>query len=104
MQRLLIALLQGGGQQPRDRSTDGCTFGLSGFAVREVRTPIAAGGRMTTHSGAVLGWAAQGGGALTHFAGIQGTFRCVEGRGIVRAVGDRWTVGLGDLVGLFQPC
>lgn len=55
-------------------------------------------------SGAVLGWAAQGGGAVTHFAGIQGTFRCVEGRGIVRAVGDRWTVGLGDLVGLFQPC
>lgn len=49
----------------------------------------------------MLGWAAQGGGAVTHFAGIQGTFRCVEGRGIVRAVGDRWTVGLSDLVGLF---
>lgn len=50
-----MALLQGGGQQPRDRSTDRSTFGLSGFAMREVRTPIAAGGRMTTHS-LVLCW------------------------------------------------
>ena len=28
---------------------------------------------------------------------------CVEGRGLVRTIGDRWLVGLDDLVGLFQP-
>ena len=27
----------------------------------------------------------------------------VEGRGLVRTVGDRWMVGVNDLVGLFQP-
>ena len=36
--------------------------------------------------------------------GVQGTFgRCVEGCGLVRAVGDGWMVGWGDPVGLFQP-
>ena len=35
---------------------------------------------------------------------VQGTFRCcVEGCALVRAIGDRWTVGLDDLAGLFQP-
>jgi len=28
---------------------------------------------------------------------------CAEGHGLLRTIGDRWTVGLGDLVGLFQP-
>ena len=28
---------------------------------------------------------------------------CVEGRGLVRTIGDGWMVGLDDLVGLFQP-
>ena len=29
---------------------------------------------------------------------------CTEGRGLVGNTGDRWTVGLDDLGGLFQPC
>ena len=29
--------------------------------------------------------------------------RCVEGRGLVRSIGDGWVVGLGDPGGLFQP-
>jgi len=29
--------------------------------------------------------------------------RCVEGHGLMRAIGDGWMVGLGDPVGLFQP-
>ena len=41
---------------------------------------------------------------VTDPGGVQGTFgRCVEGHGLVRAIGDGWMVGLGDLVGLFQP-
>ena len=52
----------------------------------------------------MLEWAAQGGGGVTDPGGVQGTFRlCVEGRVLVRTIGDRWTVGLDDLVGLFQP-
>ena len=36
--------------------------------------------------------------------GVQGTFRhCVEGHGLQRTIGDGWSVGLGDLVGLCQP-
>ena len=51
-----------------------------------------------------LEWAAQGGGGVTDPAGVQGTFgRCVEGRGLVRTIGDGWMVGLGGPVGLFQP-
>ena len=35
---------------------------------------------------------------------VQGAVRrCIEGHGAVRADGDRQAVGLGDLVGLFQP-
>ena len=35
--------------------------------------------------------------------GVQGTFgRCVEGDCLVKTIGDGWTVGLDDLVGLFQ--
>ena len=35
---------------------------------------------------------------------IQETFRrCIEEHGLVRTIGDRWTVGLDDLVGLFHP-
>jgi len=30
-------------------------------------------------------------------------FRCTEGHGLVGNVGDRWTVGMDDLGGLFQP-
>ena len=28
---------------------------------------------------------------------------CVEGYGLMRTIGDRWMVGLDDLIGLFQP-
>ena len=46
----------------------------------------------------------QGGGGVTDPGGVQGTFRrCVEGRGLVRTIGGRQTVGLDDPVGLFQP-
>jgi len=54
-------------------------------------------------SGQVLEWAAQGGGGVTHPGGVQGTRSCVEGHALVKAIGDRQTVGLDDLVGLFQP-
>ena len=48
--------------------------------------------------------AAQGGGGVSDPGGVQGTFRCcVEGCGLVRTIGDWWTVGLDDLGGLFQP-
>ena len=53
-------------------------------------------------SGQVLGWAAQGGGEVTIPKGVQETFRCcIEGHYLVE-IGDRWTVGLDDLGGLFQ--
>ena len=46
----------------------------------------------------------QGGGGATDPGGVQGMFeRCVEGRGLVRTIGDGRMVGLGDPVGLFQP-
>jgi len=52
----------------------------------------------------VLEWAAQRGGGVTNPEGVQGTFRhCVKGHGLVRTIGDRWTVGLDDLRGLLQP-
>ena len=54
-------------------------------------------------NGQVLEWAAQGGGGVTNPGGVQGRFRRIEGCGVVRTIGERWTVGLGDLVGLFQP-
>ena len=48
--------------------------------------------------------AAQGGSGVTDPGGVQGTFRHrVEGHGLVRTMGDGWTVGLDDLGGLFQP-
>ncbi len=48
---------------------------------------------------------AQGGGGVTDPGGVQGTFEhCVEEHGLVRTIGDGWMVGLGDPVGLFQPC
>ena len=51
-----------------------------------------------------LEWAAQGGGGVTDPGGVQGTFGgCVEGHGLVRAIGDGWMLGLGDSVGLSQP-
>ena len=44
------------------------------------------------------------GGGVTNPGDVQGTFgRCVEGHGLMRAIGDGWMVGLGDPVGLFQP-
>jgi len=47
---------------------------------------------------------AQGSGGVTNPGGVQGMLRrCVEGHGLVRTIGDRWMVGLDDLVGLFQP-
>ena len=49
----------------------------------------------------MLEWAARGGGGVTVPGGVQETFRCcVEGHGLV---GNRWTDGLDDLGGLFQP-
>ena len=47
--------------------------------------------------------AAQEGGGVTNPGGIQDMFRCcTEGCGLVGNIGDRWTVGLDDLRGLFQ--
>jgi len=49
-------------------------------------------------------WTAQGGGGITDPGDVQGMLRCcVEGHGLVRTIGDRWTVGLDDLGGLLQP-
>ena len=46
----------------------------------------------------------QGGGGVTDPGGVQGTFGCcVEGRGLVRTIGDGQMVGLDDPLGLFQP-
>jgi len=48
--------------------------------------------------------AAQRGGGGTDPGGVQGAFACcVEGRSIMRTIGDRRMVGLDDSVGLFQP-
>ena len=41
--------------------------------------------------------------AVTVLGGFHEFRRCIEGRGLVRTIGDRWLVGLDDLVGLFQP-
>ena len=55
-------------------------------------------------SGQALEWTAQGGGGVTNPGGVQGMFRlCVEGRGLMRTIGDGWMVGLYDLGGLFYP-
>jgi len=49
-------------------------------------------------------WAAQGDGGVIVLEGAQEAFRCCpKGHGSVRTIGGRWTVGLGDLGGLFQP-
>jgi len=49
----------------------------------------------------VLEWDAQGAGGVIDPEGAQGKFRCcVEGYGLVRTIGDQWTVGLDDLVNL----
>ena len=55
-------------------------------------------------SGQVMEWAAQGGGGVTNPGSAQEMFRCcTEGFGLVGNIGERWTVGLDDLGGLFQP-
>ena len=42
---------------------------------------------------------ARGGSGVTNPGGLQETFgSCVEGRGLVRTIGDGWMVGLGDPV------
>ena len=52
----------------------------------------------------MLKWAAQGGGEVTVPGGVPEMFRCgTERCGLVRNIGNRWTVGLDDLRGLFQP-
>ena len=52
----------------------------------------------------MLEWAAQGGGGVTIPEGVQETFRCcAEGHSLLGITGDRWTAGLDDLGGLFQP-
>jgi len=48
--------------------------------------------------------AAQGGCGVTNPGGVQEAFRCcTEGHSLVGNIGDRWTAGLDDLTGLFQP-
>ena len=50
----------------------------------------------------VLELTAQGGGWVTIPGNIQETSRCgSKGQGVLGNVGGRWTVGLGDLEGLF---
>ena len=45
-----------------------------------------------------------GGGGVTDPGGVQRMFgHCVEGHGLVRAIGEGQMVGLDDPVGLFQP-
>jgi len=52
----------------------------------------------------VLEQAAQRGDGVTDTGVVQGMFRCcVEGPGLVRTIGDWWTVELDYLVRLFQP-
>ena len=42
-------------------------------------------------SGQALQWAAQEGDGVTNPGGVQGAFRhCVEGHGLMRAIGDGW--------------
>ena len=54
-------------------------------------------------SGQALERTALGGGGVTVPGGVQEMFKCcTEGHGLVGNIGDRWTVGLGDLRGLFQ--
>ena len=54
-------------------------------------------------SGQKLEWAVQGGGGFTIPRGVQETLRCcTKGHGLVGNIGDRQTVGLDDLGGLFQ--
>ena len=56
-----------------------------------------------SESGQVLWWSSQVGTEVTIPGGVQEMFRCcTEGHGLVGNIGDRWTVGLGDLRGLFQ--
>jgi len=48
--------------------------------------------------------AAQRGDVAPLPGGLQATFRCgTKGHGSVGNIADRWTVGLADLGGLFQP-
>ena len=54
-------------------------------------------------SGQALEWAAQGDGGVTIPGGVQETFRCSEGHGLVGDIGGRWMVGLDGLGGLSQP-
>ena len=62
------------------------------------------GNSSSQKSGQALAQAAQGGGGVTDPGGVQETFRCcIERHGLVGNIGDRWTVELDDLFGLFQP-
>ena len=48
--------------------------------------------------------AAQGGSEVTTSGSIQEMCRCgTQGRGLVGSIAERWTAGLDDLRGLFQP-
>ena len=52
----------------------------------------------------MLEQAAQGGGGVSNPEGVQEMYRCGnEGHGLLENIGDRWTIGLDDLGGLFQP-
>jgi len=53
-------------------------------------------------SGQALEWTAQGGGGVTNLRGSHRMFTCTEGLVLEGNTGDRWTVGLDNLRGLFQ--
>ena len=73
-----------------------CTRGDSGQECQEQF--------LLQKSGQALGRAAQGGGGVTVPGGVQEAFRCcTEGHGLVGNIGNRWTVELDDLGGVFQP-
>jgi len=80
-----------------EKMASSCARGDSGWMLGNTTSQV-------VFSDQVVEWAAQGGDGDTNPGGVQGMFRhCVEEHGLMRTVGDGWTVGLDDLVGLFQP-
>ena len=74
------------------------------YIIHHICTSSGSGLQLFSESSQALEWAAQGGGGVTISGGDQEIFRCcIEGHGLMGNIGDRWTVGLDDLRGLFQP-